>query len=144
MDALDLTLAPPRGPRERLAGIVFTARVVDKLRASLPGGNLNGYIALDGFSLVWQHYTGISLEEFRDVVARSENETEVEAWIRERTVAVDVEKINGRMERYDAGRMPEDTKPRYERTYPAELRDQYPIIFDLLEVDDRRLYASAR
>jgi hypothetical protein len=141
MEPLNLRLAPPRGPRETLAGIVFTARVVDKLRASLPGGELSGYIALEGFSEMWAHYTGIDLTELREVVADLSTEDEVEAWILERTAHVDKEKVNGRMERYDARRMPDDRRERYNSVYPEELREQYPIIFDLLERDDARLYA---
>jgi hypothetical protein len=38
MDALDLTKAPPRAPRETLAGVVFLPRTIDKMRATLPGG----------------------------------------------------------------------------------------------------------
>jgi len=140
MEPLSFATAPPRGPREQLAGIVYTARVIDKLRASLPGGELNGYLAREGFSEMWQYYTGIDLVELRDIVARAATEDEVEAWIVERTAHVDREKINGRMQRYDARRMPEDRRERYDSVYPTELRAQCPIIFDLLEADDERLY----
>ena len=55
MEALDLRTAAPRGPRVQVAGIVFTARVIDKLRASLPGGELNGYFPFIGFSQLWAY-----------------------------------------------------------------------------------------
>src|ERR1700694_3193539 len=117
MEPLNLSVGPPRGPREKLAGIVFTARVVDKLRASLPGGESNEYLALEAFSEMWAYYTGIDLVELRDVVASSATEEDVEAWVRERTAHVDKEKINGRMERYDARRMPDDRRERYNGVY---------------------------
>ena len=51
MDALDLTKQPPRGPRELLPtlDLLMIARTVDKLRATLPGGNLGSY-QIPGFS----------------------------------------------------------------------------------------------
>jgi len=61
MEPLDLRTAAPRGPRTQIAGIVFTARVIDKLRASLPDGDENEYFPLIGFSEVWAYYTGIDL-----------------------------------------------------------------------------------
>jgi hypothetical protein len=104
MEPLDLRLAAPRGPRTQIAGIVFTARVVDKLRASLPGGELNGYFPFIGFSELWAYYTGIALRELQGVVVRAASEAEVEAWIAERTAHVDKPKINGKMERFESSR----------------------------------------
>ena len=141
MEALSFANRPPRGPREKLAGIVFTARVVDKLRASLPGGELNEYIPYAGMSVAWQHYTKIDLAELRGVVERAESESEVEAWIAERTTHLDKATINEKLERFNTSRMPDDLRPLFERLIPAELRERYPNIFDLLEADDARLYA---
>jgi len=138
---LNLHLAPPRGPRERLAGLVFTARLVDKLRASLPGGELNGYVATTGFSELWAYYTNVDLAQLRDAVAEFASETDVERWIVERTSELDKERINERMERFDSSRTPDELRAQFERFYPAELRERYPIVLDLLEADDARLYA---
>ena len=51
MDALDLTRRPPRSPREPLSGLdlLMVARTVDKIRATLPGGNIGEY-QITGFS----------------------------------------------------------------------------------------------
>lgn len=68
MAPLDLRKAPPRGPRAQLAGLVFTARLIDKLRGSLPGGDLNGYLPFIGFSMLWAHVVGFQQIE-DDVVA---------------------------------------------------------------------------
>lgn len=142
MEALDLRNAPPRGPRAQLAGIVFTGRVVDKLRASLPGGELNGYFPFIGFSELWAYYTGIDLRELYGVVERAASEAEVEAWIAERTADVDKGKINGKMERFESSRTSADMREIFERSYPAELRDRHPVLFDLFEADDARLYSE--
>jgi hypothetical protein len=143
MEALDLRIAAPRGPRAQTAGIVFTARVVDKLRASLPGGEPNGYFPFTGFSELWAYYTGIDLHELQGVVARAASEPEVEAWIAERTAHVDKAKINGKMERFESSRMSDEMRELFERSYPADLRERHAVLFDLFEADDARLYARS-
>lgn len=143
MEPLDLRVAPPRGPRELLAGIVFTARLVDKLRASLPGGELNGYLPTSGFSALWAYYTKIDIAALRDVVGAAADEAEVVRWIEERTQTIDKPTTNTKMACYDSSRTPDDMRPLFERFYPAELRERYPIVFDLLEADDARLFGRA-
>ncbi len=141
MEPLDLRLAAPRGPRTELAGIVFTARVIDKVRASLPGGELNGFFPFVGFSELWAYYIGIDLHELQGVVARAASEGEVEAWIAERTAHVDKTKINGKMERFESSRTSADMRELFERSYPADLRERHGVLFNLFEADDARLYA---
>jgi len=141
MEPLDLRAAAPRGPRTTIAGIVFTARIIDKLRASLPGGELHGYFPFIGFSELWAYYTGIDLHELQAVVARAANEAEVEAWIAERTADVDKTKINGKMERFESSRMSEEMRELFERSYPADLRKTHPVLFDLFDADDARWYS---
>lgn len=142
MDALDFTAIRPRSPRVKVAGFVFTARVIDKLRAALPGGNANGYLPFVGFSQLWQHYTGIDLHELFAVVRDAQGESEVEAWIEQRTSALDKEQLNAKMERFDTSRMPAEWRPIFDKLYPEKLRERFPGVFDLLEADDDRVYAS--
>ncbi len=142
MEPLDLRIAPPRGPRVRLAGIAFTARAVDKLRASLPGGELNGYFPFVGFSELWAHYTGIDLHALQAIVRDAASEDAVETWIADRTAHVDKEKINAKMEHFPASRTPDNLRELFEETYPEALRTNPELpIFELLEHDDARLYA---
>ena len=51
MEPLDLTQRPPRSPRLLLGDLelLMIGRTVDKLRATLPGGNI-GLYKIDGFS----------------------------------------------------------------------------------------------
>ncbi len=140
MEPLDFRIAPPRGPRTQIAGIVFTARVIDKLRAALPGGDLNGYFPFIGFTELWAYYTGIDLRELQAAIARSAAEAEVETWIAERTAHVDKAKINGKMERFESARTSAEMREMFERSYPAELRERHAFLFDLFEADDKRLY----
>jgi hypothetical protein len=142
MQPLDLRAGPPRGPRVQLAGLVFTARLVDKLRAALPGGALNGYLPTTGFSRLWSHHTRIDLADLQRVVAAAPDEAGVETWIAERTAGLDKAALNGKMERFDSSRTPTELRAVFEELYPLELREAYPILFDLFEADDRRLYAG--
>ncbi len=70
MEPLDLSSYPPRSPRERLAGCMFLARTVDKLRAQLPEGNLGAYVidgprTLSGYVL---HKLRLNVDELRAIV----------------------------------------------------------------------------
>ena len=138
MHPLDLRLCRPRAPREQLAGIIFTPRVIDKIRASLPGGELNGYFTDIGMSIVWAHYTRIDLNELRTVVQDAQTEDDVERWIEARTSHLDKERINKKLESIDSSRMPETWREAFENAYPAELRAQHACILDLIEADDAR------
>jgi hypothetical protein len=144
VEPLDLRLQRPRGPRVRLAGVVFTARAIDKMRASLPGGDLNGYFENFGFSRVWQHLTGISLRELQTHVAEAASEDDVVAWIdgklRDANVVRDA--INDTMERATTAETPEAWRSVFEETYPPALRERFSSVFDLLEADDDRLYGT--
>jgi hypothetical protein len=42
MTPLNLTVHPPRVPRAELDGLIFLPRTIDKVRATLPGGDIGG------------------------------------------------------------------------------------------------------
>lgn len=138
MKPLDLRAARPRAPREKLAGMVFTARVIDKIRASLPGGNLNGYFTDIGLSVAWGRYSGVSLEDLRGVVESAETEKEVEQWISDQTASLDKERFNAKMQSLETARVPPHWREAFEGAYPAELRERHAFLFDLVEADDAR------
>jgi hypothetical protein len=140
MKPLSLVDNPPRSPRTQVAGIVFTARIIDKLRASLPGGDLNGYFAFNGFSELWAYYTGVDLVDLQCCVKNASSEREVEVWLLARTTTVDREEINSKMEQFDTARTPDSMREAFESIYPVELRKAHPHLFDLLEADDARLF----
>ena len=141
MEPLDFTVQRPRAPREKLAGMIFTARVVDKLRAALPGGNPNGFLPFTGLSEAWQKYSGVQLRELQDVVRDARDEAEVEAWLNHHTASLDKEAFNAKLETFVTTRLPEHWRPAFEAFYPKELRERYVKILDLLEADDARLYS---
>jgi hypothetical protein len=141
MKPLDLTEKPPRSPREQLAGIVFTARVVDKLRAALPGGELNGFFPFNGFSEVWQHYSGVNLRELFGVVGEAPDEAAVVAWLEERFAGLDKDAVNAKLAGFNTARIPESWRTTFDAVYPQELRERHTVLFDLLDADDKRLFA---
>ena len=142
MTPLDLSIDRPRGPRVQLNGLIFTARVIDKLRAALPGGNPNGFLPFNGLSEAWQKYAGIDLRELYGIVRDAQNEDEVAAWIAARTAHLDRDAFNAKLESFVTTRLPESWRPAFESFYPLELRERHTCMLDLLEADDERLYGS--
>jgi Domain of unknown function (DUF5069) len=138
MEPLDLRERPPRGPRAMLAGLMFTPRAIDKIRASLPGGDLSEYFTDIGMSVVWARYTKIDLDALREVVAQAKDEAAVERWIAERTEHLDKARINAKLERIATSQVPPEWADAFNRAYPLELRERHRIIFDLIEADDAR------
>lgn len=142
MKALDLTQHPPRGPRATIAGLVFAARLVDKLRAAMPGGETNGYLPFAGVSELWAHRTGIDLRELQAAIAQAEDELEIENWISERTPHIERPRFNEGFHRLDTAQLPQAWRPTFERIYPEDLRLSTTNFFELIEADDRRTYGG--
>lgn len=142
MRPLDLRTQRLRGPREKIAGLVFTARVIDKLRSTLPGGNEGPYFAFVGISEVWARYTKIDLRDLRAVVEQAASENEVEAWIEERIVHVDKDRFNARFDAFTTTMVPDEWRTMFEKSHPEDLRREHLNAFDLLEADDQRFHAS--
>jgi hypothetical protein len=90
---LDLSNARPRGTRAELAGILFLPRSIDKVRASFPGGNLNGY-TIEGFTTRMLENLGITVDAFTAAVERAENDEDVARFVREHAVSGGAEAWN--------------------------------------------------
>jgi hypothetical protein len=142
MDALDLTLRPPRSPREPLSNLdlFMIARTVDKLRATLPGGNIGSY-QITGFSSRLLEKLGIAEAALRDVIARADSDAEIALWIGEHTDPKTYGQINAAFERLTVG----------ERLGDAEFVKRYPIVhklapeasrLDLLIADDEEIFGK--
>jgi hypothetical protein len=144
MDALDLTKAPPRAPRTPLADLdlIMAARTVDKVRASLPGGNLGSY-KIPGFSSQMLEAIGVSEDDFRDAVVRASRDAEIAAWLRER---VTPEKLNAFNAAVSARRVEHRLSDEaWRKTYPhaVSLPPETPLI-DMLSQDDQLAFFGAR
>jgi hypothetical protein len=79
--AKDLRKEPPRSPRAKLGGYVIAARCADKCRAFLLG--MNGEYNYWPCSLAgqWFSFTGLTPEQFKDVVSTGATDEELATWI---------------------------------------------------------------
>ena len=135
MRALDLTLDPPRSPRLRLAQCDFLPRSIDKVRATLPGGNLGDY-KLGGTTELMLQTLGISLPAFTAAVAAAGSEADVATFIEGQTTSERVAEWNATL----ALRQPRGgNRAEAIAVYPwlAERPDMI-FLLDVLEEDDRR------
>ena len=142
MEPLDFSIAPPRGPRERLLGLAFLPRTIDKMRAALPGGNLAGYVVAKprGMSAFLLKRVGVDLEAMQAAVAAAATESDVLAWFAERADLSDVDGLSAKLETLSLDRLPEEEQGMVYRAHPglAE-RPELTAFFDIFEFDDARL-----
>ena len=118
MNALDLTQRPPRSPRELLPGLnlLMAARTVDKIRATLPGGNIGDY-QITGFSSSLLNALGVAEAVLRKAIADAQSDAEVATWIREHTDPERYAEINAKLEGRTVGERLND--PGFLRRYPS-------------------------
>ena len=142
MKPLDLSLRPPRGPRETLAGLAFMPRTIDKLRAEMPGGNLGPYLnQSDGMSAVMCKRAGIDMEELRAVVAAAADEHEVAAWVRERVDPAKAAETSAKLAILTMDRLPPEFQERVRRNHPVlAKRPELNVFFEIFEADDADVY----
>ena len=91
---MTLSDKPPRRPRAELAGVVFLPRSIDKVRATLPGGDPGPY-NIPGFTQLMLEKLGISVESFSAAVAAAESDDEVGAFVRANTTQARIDEWNG-------------------------------------------------
>lgn len=139
MDSLDLTKAPPRSPYQELGGLLMLARTIDKLRATLPGGNLGAY-QMAGFSERMLAALGIAEDDLRAVVALASTDEEITAWVRKHSDPSKYGEINAMLEAVKV-------KERLDR---PDMLAKYPVLETLppetpllrmLEADDAQSFA---
>ncbi|MFY9663029.1 MAG: DUF5069 domain-containing protein [Candidatus Cybelea sp.] len=118
MNALDLTQHPPRSPRELLPGLnlLMAARTVDKIRATLPGGNIGDY-QITGFSSSLLNALEIAESVLRKVIAQAQSDAEVATWIREHSDPERYPEINAKLEGRTVGERLND--PGFLARYPG-------------------------
>jgi hypothetical protein len=145
VEPLDLRTRPPRSGYAELDGLMVMPRTIDKLRAQLPGGDpgvyyINGRIkGISGYLL---ERLGVSEADLLDAVARAANEDEIAAWLRERTDASQYPAINATLRRIKPKHAQDEP---YFRDLYAETLRQHPeleFILDIVDADDRRMFAG--
>jgi hypothetical protein len=143
MEPLDLTKAPPRSPWVKLGGCYMLARTIDKLRASLPGGNIGPY-RIPGFSERLMKSLGIEEEELRTIVARASSDDEVLKWVQARCDTSKFEELNQRLATRRICDL--DDVPAFKQRYPIVAEKGFPddtVLFDLLDKDDAAMFATS-
>ena len=138
MDALDLTARPPRSSSEQLGGLIMLGRTIDKLRATLPGGNPGVYY-IRGFSATMLKELGIEEDALRDVVARADSDDDVVAWVREHSDPSRYDEINALLRKRRIADRIDDAD--FVARYPviASLPPEMPLI-EMLDHDDRAMF----
>jgi hypothetical protein len=142
MDALDLTKQPPRAPREMLPGLnlLMMARTVDKLRATLPGGNLGDY-KISGFSERVLKALDIDEAAMRDAVAAAKNDGDVAAWVAAHSDASRYDAINATISARKIADIIGDRELMARYPVYATLPPETPLI-DALAHDDRAAFTT--
>jgi hypothetical protein len=139
MEPLDLRVAPPRRPRDVLAGVIFLPRTIDKLRATLRGGDPGAY-RIPGFSSTMLEQLGIGAGELTAIVAAATSDDEVGAYVAAHTTPERIAGWNAwALARQPAGGDRAEAVARY--PFLAE-RAELGLGVDVLEEDDQRSFAA--
>jgi len=80
MEPIDLRERLPRSGRAELGGVVFLPRSIDKVRATLAGGNLADY-NIEGFTTRMLDALGIDLAAFTEAVRTANSDEDVAAYV---------------------------------------------------------------
>lgn len=146
MEPLNLRAQPPRSCYVELDGLMLMPRTIDKLRAMLPGGDPGGYwinTRMKGISGYLLERLGISEGDLLDAVGRAQDETEIAAWLAQRTDPQMYESLNQTLRRI---RPDHAEDPAYFREIYAETLREHPDlerIVDIIDADDRRMFPRA-
>ncbi|MCY3802563.1 MAG: DUF5069 domain-containing protein [Chloroflexi bacterium] len=138
---MDLTKDVPRSPYERLGGIVFLPRAIDKGRADLQG-KLGDYLSRTGFSEVLLDFLGLSVDGFLDALRERETDEQVLEWVSSNMTARSADEIE-EFNRAFIDRTPQNEEEweRY-RSFLAEIgqshRTDITRQFDRLDLDEGR------
>ena len=138
MTPIDLRTRAPRAPRAALGGVTFLPRSIDKVRASLAGGDLGPY-AIEGFTVMMLDILEIALDDFRAEVERAQSDAEIERYVLGRSS----EKRRARWEAFIAAREPRGgNRAEALVAYPwLHERPDLILALDVLAEDDARLFA---
>lgn len=140
MEPLDLRTRAPRSPRETLDGLMMMPRTIDKVRATLPGGNLGPYHVAFGISDIMLKFINVRLDDLTAAVARAESDSDVALWLREHADRTQYSRANAVMSSMTGDDVPPEHRARFESMYSERLLKAHRLNFDLIEADDRELY----
>jgi hypothetical protein len=135
-------MRPPRAPREELDGLVLMPRTIDKIRATLPGGDLGPYHIAPGLSQVLLDTIGVELSALRVAVMRADSDDDISAWLQTHADRSKYQHANLLLTELRHEHIAPEHRAHFESLYPEYLRSRYAVAFDLLEADDRELYPT--
>ncbi|MGZ3576576.1 MAG: DUF5069 domain-containing protein [Vulcanimicrobiaceae bacterium] len=134
MESLDLNKTAPRSLWAQINGLYMIARTVDKLRATLPGGQTGEY-SIAGFSKRMLDHLGIDEDDLRAVVALASNDDDIAAWLRKHTDPARYAEINSFLANRKIGDVSDPVA--FRRRYPvAKALPDETRLFDVLDQDD--------
>ena len=142
--AMDLRKGYPRSPREKLGGYVIAARCADKCRAFLIG--INGEYNYWPCSLAsqWFSFTGITPDQFKEVVATGASDEEIATWIVGTSKiknADDILKWNNAMRDMRLSDLSLQGQQYLEEYIPQFVPNHRPVYvwFDVFDLEEKRL-----
>lgn len=142
--AKDLQTGYPRSPREKLGGYVIVARCVDKCRSFLLG--MNGEYNYWPCSLAgqWFSFTGITPEQFKDMVATGATDEELATWIAGASKIQDQDEVlkwNNTMRDTRLSDMSLQAQQYLEEYIPNFVPKHRPVYvwFDVYDLEEKRL-----
>jgi hypothetical protein len=115
-------------------------RTIDKIRATLPGGDLGPYHVAIGLSQTLLTIIGVQFDELRQAVIAAGTDEDVAAWLRSNADTSQYERANAALCQFRHENIAAEHRAHFESLYPGYLRSRYPVAFDLLEADDAELY----
>jgi hypothetical protein len=143
MEPIDLTKHAPRSPREKLLGLYFLARTIDKIRGGLPGGDIGRYTVdyPQGASVAMCRRIRVELDELKRVVAEAESERDVVAWVAANADLTEAAAYNDRLEALTIEDWSDDERARLARYHPImHERPELIKLLDIFEADDAALF----
>lgn len=142
MTPLDLTKTPPRKAVCDDGGMIYLGRTIDKVRATLPGGNPGEFIvgspeATSTLSLYLLRVLKSTEDEFREVVRNAATEADVVAWVDARTTPEKRARWNEWIAGFRIRDLPEENKPFFDRSNPStKALSREMLVVDALDYED--------
>jgi hypothetical protein len=142
--AQDLRKQPPPSPHEKFGGYVIAARSLVKCRAFLLGINGEYNFHPCGLSAFLWKFTGITPDQFKEVVATGAGDAEIDHWFRDRSQvkdAVEVIRWNHQMKCKLLSDLPDSYLTYYETYIPqfCPHPNRVRFFFDVYDDEEGRL-----
>jgi hypothetical protein len=135
----DLRVHPPRSSLDKLGGIYFLARTIDKTRAKIQG-TLGPYKIQPGISGYLFEWLGLTEEQFTEIVASGMSDDDIVEWVHANTDSAKYDGLNEML----INRAIRDAEHRAQVLPAYPILNDYPDLwnwFQIFELDDKWMYA---